>query len=130
MTNLELVAQKGKSADQTLWLLNSMEHMLLAEQCATNDFTKRTLAPPKQKGLLDLLIFKRDMLTHLMQVVLASMEMPEQQRQSLAELKGHEICRSRTKNVAWTGTLRESGRLFFTVLQTVIYGNAIDGGMK
>ena len=130
MCNLDVLAHKSKSQEQSLWMLNSMDHMLLTEQCGPKDFSKQTLSPAKQKGYLDLMLLKKDLLSHLVSNVLPSMELSDFQRQSIAELKTHEMWRARTKSLAWTGTLPESGRLFVTLLQSMIYGNATDGNLK
>ncbi|CAE7666405.1 unnamed protein product [Symbiodinium sp. CCMP2592] len=130
ITNLDLVAGRTKSVEQGAWMLRSIEHMLVTEQCTPKDFSKRTLAPAKQKGLLDLMLFKMDLLRHLMQSVLPAMVLPGTQKESLARLDSHQTWRDNTKNLAWTGALQESGRLFFTVLQTIIYGTAVDGGLR
>ena len=130
MTNLDAVVLKSKTPQLIEWVLLMVEHLLLTEQMSCKDFTKRTLIPQKQKGLLDLWVFKNDLMRYMVNNLLPKIELTAAQREVLASLTVAEELRSKNKNKQWQGTLPESARLWVTFLTNVVFGVGSDGCLK
>jgi hypothetical protein len=125
---MEKFAIKCKTPEVLLWCVASVADSIQQKFLATNDFSLRAVSGTKgsgkaSKGLIDLFIMKKELLDWLKGKFVPAHPFHESVVTALAGFKSHQEFRalcggpSQQVDIAWMGTMSESGRKLFALLK-------------
>ncbi|CAK9007427.1 Uncharacterized protein SCF082_LOCUS9454, partial [Durusdinium trenchii] len=122
MSVLEAVCMKTKKIDEMLWILHSIEDMLMRGEVSNKAFTNRTLKGGRTgggtRGLLDEFLAKKGLLKYLAE----ESQNWGRKRQLPKFQEGADL--------SWMGSLTEAERLLIHMIKNVVYRNGHDGQLR
>ncbi|CAK9038886.1 Uncharacterized protein SCF082_LOCUS22815 [Durusdinium trenchii] len=131
-TNMKELVKIGKTPVLIEWMICTMHDLLETDQCTWRDFGTRALATNKgKKGLYELWVLKYELKQHLLGKFLDLLKLPGKESEYLRDaLLSHDQFREKTRDRSWQGTLSETGRLLFNLVQALVYQQQHDGSLR
>ena len=135
-----MLGQHGE-VSRSVWMVRHLQDMLRTNSLDKMDQSHRGLGGkglPNGKGKMHVILFKYDIMVHLMERVLESLPISHETKEKIrAVFKSHQAYRAAfaypneaPKNKSWIGLLEGAGQAMLKVTADVVYGSKYDGILK
>ena len=126
---LEVVAKKVGAhgcAERTVWIIAAINHEAREGTLARENMSFRSFSgkhQPSNKGYCDLVLYKLDLLDHMLRQELPRLCIPADEVKLICDaLSNHEAHRATLlKGKAWIGIMTETGQNFYTMTASMVY---------